>query len=233
VVDSDFVRAEVISHYGAAPERVTTVPLGVTPDFRPLDASACRAVLAARHLDYRRYVLAVGTLEPRKNLAIAVAAFASLPPPVRRAFPLVVAGMSGGGKERLPPALRKMVEDGEARITGYVPQEDLPMLYSGARVFVYPSLYEGFGLPPLEAMACGVPAIVSRGSSLPEVVGDAAVQVDPRDASALASAMARILEDDAFHRRWAAAGIARAAGFTWRQCAERTLAVYERASRGR
>ncbi len=229
IVDSEFVRGEVIAQYGMAPAQVTTVPLGVTPDFQPLDAAKCAPVLASQGVRFGEYVLAVGTLEPRKNLATVVAAFQSLSEAVRRRYPLVVVGMSGWGKDRLPPGLRALADAGQARITGYMPQEELPMLYSGARLFVYPSLYEGFGLPPLEAMACGVPAIVSRSASLPEVMGEAGMLVDPLDDGAIASAMRALLEDDAMRRSLSAAGQARAARFTWRECGQRTAAVYERA----
>jgi alpha-1,3-rhamnosyl/mannosyltransferase len=227
IVDSEFVRGEVIAQYGLPAQRVTTVPLGVTRDFRPLDAAACEPVLASQRLRYGEYILAVGTLEPRKNLATVVASFQALPEGVRRRYPLVVVGMSGWGTERLPPALRTMAEAGEARITGYVPHDELPALYAGARIFVYPSIYEGFGLPPLEAMACGVPVIVSRSASVPEVVGDAGVLVDPLDEQAISAQMARLLEDDGMRRRLSAAGLAQAARFTWSECATRTLQVYE------
>jgi alpha-1,3-rhamnosyl/mannosyltransferase len=115
------------------------------------------------------------------------------------------------------------------RLTGYVPQKDLPTLYAGARLFVYPSLYEGFGLPPLEAMACGVPVIVSKRASLPEVVGDAGILVEPMDDSAIAQHMRALIEDDAQHRQLSAAGQQRSRLFSWRKCALETMAVYQQA----
>jgi glycosyltransferase involved in cell wall biosynthesis len=230
IVDSEFVRGEVISHYGLDPRRVTAVPNGVNSDFHPRDAAECASVLAAMGLRHGEYVLTVGTLEPRKNLATAVAAFESLPQALRRRFPLVVVGMSGWGRERLPPALRAMADAGEARITGYLPQEELPMLYAGARLFLYLSVYEGFGLPPLEAMASGVPSIVSRRASLPEVVGDAARLVDPLDERAIAELLAALLDDDRARESMRAAGLLQATRFSWRACAERTLAIYKRAA---
>ncbi len=226
VADSEFTRREVIEHYGVAAERVSAVLLGVTGEFRPLAVEACAAALAARGLVHGRYILAVGTLEPRKNLATAIAAFARLPEAVRRSHPLVVAGMSGWGRDRFAPTVRDMIARGEVRITGYIAQEELPMLYSGARIFVYPSVYEGFGLPPLEAMACGVPVIVSRRASLPEVVGEAGVLVEGLDEVELAERMQALIDDDALHARLAVAGIDRARSFTWRRCAEGTLEVY-------
>lgn len=229
VVDSDFVRDEVIGHYGVAPERVTTVLLGVSPEFRLLDAAACIPVLSRFGVKQGEYILAVGTLEPRKNLATAIAAYTRLPPAFRRRYPLVVVGMNGWGMEGLAGNLKEMIARGEVRLAGYVPQQDLPALYAGARVLVYPSLYEGFGLPPLEAMACGTPVIASRRASLPEVVGDAGLLVEPLDDQAIAQHMQSLAEDDALHARFAEAGRLRARQFTWRKFALDMLAVYRTA----
>jgi glycosyltransferase involved in cell wall biosynthesis len=231
VVDSEFIRQEVIGYYGLSPDRVTTVLLGVAPDFRPLDANACSSVLASHGIRHGEYILAVGTLEPRKNLATVIAAFAQLPEATRRRYPLVIVGMNGWGMERFPEGLRQMVARGEVRLTGYIPQQDLPKLYAGARLFVYPSLYEGFGLPPLEAMACGVPVIVSRRASLPEVVGDAGALVEALDDAGICAQMRALLEDDELHRSFSAAGLIQSKKFTWRQCAVETLQVYEKAMR--
>ncbi len=229
IADSEFTRGEVIAHYGIEPARVTTVLLGVTPGFAPFDERACAATLATHGLRYGEYILAVGTLEPRKNLATAVAAFAGLPQEQRRRHPLVVAGMHGWGRHRLPRALQGLVAAGEARLLGYVAEEDLPRLYAGARLFVYPSVYEGFGLPPLEAMACGAPVVVSRSASLPQVVGGAGLLVDPMDQGAWREQMRVLLEDDALRARLSAAGVRQAQGFTWERCARDTLAVYRKA----
>jgi alpha-1,3-rhamnosyl/mannosyltransferase len=174
-------------------------------------------------------MLSVGTLEPRKNLARCIAAFASLPQALRAACPLVIAGGAGWG-EALPPSAQSLVAAGELRLTGYVDASVLPYLYGGARLLAYPSIYEGFGLPPLEAMACGVPVIASNLSSLPEVVGDAGLLVDPADERAIAEAMRTLLEDPERASALARAGLERARGFSWRRCAEETLAVYRQAA---
>lgn len=226
VVDSEFVRREVIEHYGLAPERVTTILLGVASEFRPVAASG--PVLAQYGLQAGRYILAVGTLEPRKNLSTVIAAFSRLPDSVRRQTPLVIVGMHGWGMEKFSAGLQQMIARGEVVLTGYVAQEELPALYSGARMFVYPSIYEGFGLPPLEAMACGTPVIVSNRASLPEVVGDAGLLVEALDDEAIRRHMQSLLEDDALHARLARAGQERAAAFTWRRFALQTLDVYRK-----
>lgn len=226
LVDSAFVRQEVISHYGVSAERVTPVLLGVLPDLGPVDEAGCASVTAKYGLRYGRYILAVGTLEPRKNLSTVIAAYQQLPEAVRRHHPLVVAGINGWRMEAFSDNLQRMIRQGGVILTGYVAQADLPLLYAGARMLVYPSLYEGFGLPPLEAMACGVPVIVSNRASLPEVVGDAGILVDPADDLGISRHMQSLIEDDALHRRLSLAGSERAASFTWRKCALETLAIY-------
>jgi alpha-1,3-rhamnosyl/mannosyltransferase len=228
VVDSEFVRQEVMDYYGLEAERVTTVLLGVSPEFMPVDAGQCAQVLAQFDLHPGRYLLAVGTLEPRKNLSTVIAAFAQLPDALRRRYPLVIIGMKGWGMGDLPGSLRKMIACGEVRLAGYVPQSHLPALYTGARALVYPSLYEGFGLPPLEAMACGTPVIASRRASLPEVVGDAGLLVEPLDDQAIAQHMRSLIEDDALHDALRIAGQRQAQAFTWRRCAMETMAVYRK-----
>ena len=233
IADSESTRRDVIRHYSVPPERVRTVLLGVTGEFIPMDAASTRAALDRMGLEHGAYVLAVGTLEPRKNLATAIAAYAALPEALQARHPLAIAGMRGWGDQRLSPQAAALVAQGRIRLVGFVPQEDLPALYAGARVFVYPSLYEGFGLPPLEAMACGAPVIVSNRSSLPEVVGDAGIQVEALDVDALAARLRELLEDEALRARLAAAGHERSKQFTWDRTLDQTLAVYADAlSRG-
>lgn len=229
IADSDFTRSEIIGHFGVSPDKVDTVLLGVLPEFHPREEHQCAEVLRAHQLGFGRFVLAVGTLEPRKNLATTVAAFAQLPQSLRHAFPLVIAGASGWGDSPFRSALDPLLERGEARLVGYVPQADLPLLYAAARAFIYPSLYEGFGLPPLESMASGVPVISSNRASLPEIVGDAGLLGDPLDVDTLGGDLRRLLEDGPLHRALSQAGLERAARFTWTNCARRTADVYMKA----
>ncbi|HYC36634.1 MAG TPA: glycosyltransferase family 1 protein [Usitatibacter sp.] len=226
VADSEFTRGEIIAHYGLAPGKVSTVHLGVDAGFRPLGPEQCAPVLERHQLGFGSYVLHVGTLEPRKNLVTAVDAFMRLPQPTRQRYPLVIAGMAGWGRDGVSSRLKALMMSGEARLAGFVPQGEMPALYSGARAFVYPSLYEGFGLPPLESMACGVPAIVSDRACLPEIVGDAGLQVAALDVAALSEALRSLLADDALHERLCIAARLRAKAFTWRRCAEATVAAY-------
>ncbi len=229
IVDSRFIKDEVVSYFGVDPAKVHAIHLGVGKNFAPRSAEDLGPVLARLGLSAKRYILAVGTLEPRKNLLQAIDAYAGLPEAIRKSTPLVIAGMKGWLAEELQTRIRKYEDRGEVRWLGYVSAEVLPMLYSGARMLVYPSLYEGFGLPVLEAMASGIPVIASNQASLPEVAGEAGIMVDPRDCEALRDAMLRLIEDEQEVRCRIDLGIAQAARFTWRSCAEQTLAVYKRA----
>lgn len=226
LTDSDFVRDEVIGEFGLAANKVFAVKLAASNNFIRKTGAELEAGLQHFGLNAGAYVLAVGTLEPRKNLASAIKAYAALPDPMRRNFPFVIAGMKGWRMEDFDRQTAALIQGGQIRRLGYVSDEMLPVLYSGARVFVYPSLYEGFGLPPLEAMACGAPVIVSNRSSLPEVVGDAGVQVEALDVDALAEAMRSVIENDELCRDLGLRGIARAADFSWRRCAEQTAEIY-------
>jgi alpha-1,3-rhamnosyl/mannosyltransferase len=228
ITDSEEVRREAIGHFGLDATRVTAIHLGVDPIFAPREEAACRAVLASRGLRYGGYVLSVGTLEPRKNLVAAIRAFEALPERIRGGTSLVIAGQRGwlsGDIERL---IRSGEVAGWLRFLGFVPQEELPVIYAGARLFVYPSRYEGFGLPVVEALASGVPVITSSVSCLPEIAGDAADLVHPDDIDGLRNSMNRLLEDEGHRVELRARGIQRAKRFSWQRCAEETVAIYRR-----
>ena len=226
VTDCDFVKQELIDVFGVNPSRISPVLLGVSSAFRPHSSNECSDVLTGHALTYGSYFLSVGTLEPRKNIPALIDAFAQLPEKLQVRCPLVLVGMRGWLTSPIERKLQPLVDRGLVRPLGYVPDEQMPMLYSGAAAFVFPSIYEGFGLPPLEAMACGVPVIVSNSSSLPEVVGDAGVSLEPLDVDAITRAMERIAEDGQLSDELSRRGIARAHDFTWARTAEQTTAVY-------
>ena len=227
LTDSEFTRRELLELYGTDPAIVETVPLGADGVFHPRNAEATQDSLARYGLQHGEYLLAVGTLEPRKNLKTALHAYSRLPAALRRRFPLVIAGMKGWHTSELEQQMGPLIRAGEIRLLGYVPREDLAAVTAGARLLVYPSVYEGFGLPPLEAMACGVPTIVANVSSLPEVVGDTGLTIaDPYDVEALTTALERLASDDALRDILGAAALARSTGFTWERCVERTVAAY-------
>jgi glycosyltransferase involved in cell wall biosynthesis len=230
---SEFTRGEVIEVFGVSPERVVATPLGADAAFFPRNRDETAAVLEPLALAHGRYFLAVGTLEPRKNIVTTLDAHSRLPQRVRTAYPLVVAGMSGWLNDAIARRLETARARGDVRLLGHVGEEQLPLLYAGAAMLAYPSLYEGFGLPPLEAMASGVPVAVSDRASLPEVVGDAGILVDPYDVEGLTAAMLRVVEDPRFAEDMAARGIERAKAFTWERCAKMTMQAWEDASGAR
>jgi glycosyltransferase involved in cell wall biosynthesis len=229
IADSAATRRDVIELLGVAEEKVRAIPLGCDADFVPGDIEAARQHVAAHFAIDRPYVLHVGTIEPRKNLERLVTAFAR----ARRAHQwphlLVLAGAPGWGVEPVRGRVAAEGLEDVVRFTGAVSRQDLVALYRAADLFAYPSLYEGFGLPALEAMACGTPVLASDVASLPEVVGDAALTVDPRDDEALASQLARGLTDRGLRDRLRGAGRAQAGKFTWERCAAETLSVYDAA----
>ena len=196
ITDSKTVRDELISFAGLRPGRVTTVHLGVSPNFRPRSLEECRPFLQKYHLDYRSYALCVSAFEPRKRIHELMTAWRMLPKALRQHYPLALVGAPGWQNETLIGDIETARAEGWLKMLGYVSERDLPFLYAGAALFAYPSIYEGFGLPPVEAMACGTPAIVSDRSCLPEITGGCALMVDPDDVAALSQACARGLTDD-------------------------------------
>lgn len=213
---SQAVADELVDHYGTEREKVTVTPLGVAPVF--FGASPLGDTVLHRLGIARPFVLAAGTLEPRKNLPRLLEAWNALGPD-RDGWSLVLAGPKGWG-----PGLP---EAPAVTFTGWVGDETLPGLLAAAEVFAFPSLYEGFGLPPLEAMAAGTACLAGSYAPAREVLGDAALLVDPLDVAALADGLRRLMHDDGSRRSFALAGKARAAGFTWERTARATLAAYE------
>jgi glycosyltransferase involved in cell wall biosynthesis len=219
-------RRDITRYLPVPQDKVHVVYNGVDRGFRPEVADAASLSLVQPGLS-PGYILAYGAAPRRKNLAGALRGYARLRAEME-VPPLVVIGGKGGQEHRLAPLLQELDLVGRVIFTGYVPNEDLPALYRGASLFVFPSLYEGFGLPPLEAMACGTPVVCSNTSSLPEVVGDAALTVDPTDVEALAGAMQRVLSDRDLAQDLRRRGLERAAGFNWERTARDTASVYQR-----
>ena len=227
IADSETTRRDLIDHCGVAATRIRVVPLGVEPTFRPQPLAAAQARVAARFGIDRPFLLHVGTLEPRKNLPALVRAWSTLRAARADAPLLVLAGAPGWGTAAVQEAIAASAAPGDVRLVGRTADADLLALYAAAAALVFPSLYEGFGLPVLEAMACGTPVVASHRGALPEVAGDAALLVDATDAAALAAAVARVVDDTALRDHLRAAGLERARTFTWDACAAATLAVYE------
>lgn len=222
---SEFSRGDIIDWSGLPPDKVSVVYNGVSDAFRPVDDEEVLEEARFRYGLPRRYILCVGSTEPRKNIRRAIEAFGQL----RRLEPgigLVVTGVDycGVGPEE---AFAGMSLDG-VHLAGYVQDGDMPAVMSGAELLFFPSLYEGFGLPPLEAMACGVPVVAASATSVPEVTGDAAVLVDPRSISGMAGALEMVLGSEDLRQELVAKGFERARGFSWRRTAEETRTIYEK-----
>jgi glycosyltransferase involved in cell wall biosynthesis len=228
-------RQDVINLCGVPKEKVVVVPNGVTPEFSPADPAETSAFRQRRGLP-SRYILFVGTLEPRKNLVRLLEAYALLrgrqdsdraigggAPTVP---PLVIVGARGWFYQEIFARVAALGLTDRVSFPGFVPAEELPWWYRGAELFVYPSLFEGFGLPVLEAMACGTPTITSLASSLPEVAGDGAILVDPEDVEQLAEAMRRVLTSPDLAGQLRARGLLQASRFPWEQTAAATREVY-------
>jgi glycosyltransferase involved in cell wall biosynthesis len=224
---SDATRRDIIDLLGTPAEKIRVIHNGYDQRFRPLPHTEARARVGERYGLSEPYILHVGTLEPRKNLETLISAYARLRRERYIPHGLVLVGDRGWKYDPIFQLVDQLGLRNAVRFTGAVPADDLPALYNAADLFVYPSLYEGFGLPPLEAMACGTPVVTSNVSSLPEVVGDAALLVDPHDEGALAEAMARVLSDVELRRHMRERGLERARHFSWERCARETLAVYE------
>jgi glycosyltransferase involved in cell wall biosynthesis len=236
LADSQATKADLVRAYGVDGSKVHVVYLGRDEAFAPVRAGEVLARVCARYGIAGPYLLYVGTLQPRKNLARLVEAYARLvgnPTEVRdqrrddAGIRLVLAGKRGWLYDDLFARVRRLGLEGRVVFPGYVEEGDLPALYSGALAALFPSLYEGFGIPVLEAQACGVPVMTSNNSSLPEVAGDAALLVDPHDVEAIAAAMQRLATDEALRAELVRRGFENIKRFSWEKCARETLAVLE------
>ncbi len=229
LADSESTRHDISELLGTPPEKILVVYAGVGPEFQPVTAGETLAQVRARYgLDWP-FVLTVGTLEPRKNHLRLIHAFAQLLP-THPDLRLVLAGGRGWLYEDVQAEVARLNLRDRVVFPGFVSDADLPALYSLASVFAYPSLYEGFGLPVLEAMACGTPVVCSNASSLPEVAGDAALLVDPADVAALAGALEQALADAPTRQALRTRGLAQASRFTWQAAARTLLDAYQLAA---
>ena len=224
---SESTKRDLVEHYGLSPDRIDVVYNGVDAGFRPVPAGQVKAFRTTEGLP-ERFILFVGTLEPRKNVVRLIEAYARLP---KGRPPLVLVGSKGWLYDEIFARVEALNLQEQVRFAGYASADTLPYWYNAAELLAYPSLYEGFGLPPLEAMACGTPVVTSTASSLPEVVGDAALLVDPTDVEALALAMESVLSDQELRRQMQAAGLAQARRFSWETAAQGTVESYRRALR--
>jgi len=236
IADSHNTRRDVMTLLGAPGSKVTVIHCGVEPRFRRMTDAADDRTLTTVRRKYDlpdQFILSVGTIQPRKNFARLVEAFGILDSQFAiRNLHLVIAGGKGWLYDGVLNKVKASGLESRVHLIGFVNDADLPALYNLSRLFAFPSLYEGFGLPPLEAMACGTPVVCSKASSLPEVVGDAALTVDPLDVTELAEAMRRAIEDESLRSSLVQRGLVRAAQFTWSKAAEELLKVYLHVTKG-
>ncbi|AIE74134.1 MULTISPECIES: glycosyltransferase family 1 protein [unclassified Synechocystis] len=226
---SEHTKQDFCQYTGMNPERVFVTPLAASDNFYPVTDSPLIAQTQKKyHIPPEPYLLSLCTLEPRKNLKFLLQSYAQLLEQDQTiAINLVLVGVSGWKNNDIfqtiqnHPLLKKRVI-----VTGYIPDQDLSAIYSGALAFVYPSLYEGFGLPPLEAMQCGTPVITSNTSSLPEVVGDAGIMIDPNDQDQLSQAMLNLINSSTLRYELSQKGLIRAKQFNWEKCAAQTVEIY-------
>jgi glycosyltransferase involved in cell wall biosynthesis len=222
---SESTKRDTVQLLGVSSEKVDIVYCGVDETFHPLPEREIVSFRQKRGLP-ERMILFIGTIEPRKNVARLVEAYSLLK---ERRVKLAIGGARGWLYEEVFARVEELDLVGDVLFPGYIPPDELPLWYNAAELFVYPSLYEGFGLPPLEAMACGTPVIASNVSSLPEVVGKAGLTVDPMRSEGLAEAMNRVLSDGALRQSMRERGLARAGQFSWAKAAQETVGVYQRA----
>jgi glycosyltransferase involved in cell wall biosynthesis len=245
IADSQHSACDIVRLLGVPERRVRVVYLAAEPRFRPAERQEDLDGVRQRYGLPERFVLYIGGLNRHKNVGVLLQAFAAVRGQLPCACTLAIAGRAQGGNPLVFPDLRQQARDlglsvseadgngqaGDApcdvRFLRFVSEEDKPLLYAAADLFVFPSLYEGFGLPPLEAMACGTPVVCSNAASLPETVGDGGLLVDPTDVGALAEAMQAVLSGEELRKSLRARGLAQAARFSWRRTADETVAVYE------
>lgn len=228
VTISEYSKQQIVDFYKIDPAKVSIVyPAVDHQEYRQRTSVEISKVVKKYKLP-TSYLLFVGTLEPRKNIAGLLDAYAGLPAELKQKYGLVLAGGKGWLDESLLAKIRSCQQAGDTILKlGYVPDEDLPVLYSGASLMVYPSSYEGFGMPPLEAMACGVPVITSDNSSLPEVVGQAGLMVKATDTKAMSDSMVKVLNNPKIANAMRQAGLIQSKKFSWQDSAKRMLAVIE------
>jgi glycosyltransferase involved in cell wall biosynthesis len=226
ITDSNLVRDELLEYFDLPHSKLRTVYLGVDDCYQPRTKEQTAGVLATFGLTHGQYVLLTATLEPRKGIDTLLDAWSLLPESLRHAFPLVLTGSTGWCNDTLRRKLAALVATGTVHHLGYVPSEMLPMLFSGAAVFTYPSIYEGFGLPVLEAMRSAVPVICRQGTAMAEFADGNCVLCDTGDAQELSMHLEKLLSDSQARSYWGLRGLAQAQTFSWKRCAAETLEVY-------
>jgi len=226
ITDSDQVRRELIELYGVNEKKIRAIHLGAAARYTPQDNVQTKSIMDRYGLQHGQYLLFVGTLEPRKGVETLVESWANLPAALKQAFPLVLAGAPGWGNKILQERINTLKQAEGLKQLSFVPASDLPALYAGAGAFVYPSYYEGFGLPVLEAMSCGVPVICTGDTSMSEITAEHALHIHAGNIEQLTEQIRHLIEDETLRNKLSAAGLIRARSFSWEKCAAQTQEIY-------
>lgn len=226
LTDSNFVRNEIIDYFKISQDRVVTVPLAASDSFTKLKSNDINRLLENFGLIYKKYFLSVSTIEPRKNIISAIKAFIMLPNKIQKQYPFVIVGVDGWLNSDFYSLITPLLATKKIILLGYVAEEMLPSLYAGAKIFIYPSIYEGFGLPVLEASACGTPVITSNTSSIPEIASNFAVMVNPLDIDHIYSGIMSIISNSLYEIKLINDGLNNAKKYSWANTADQTLKIY-------
>tara|TARA_R110002020_G_scaffold367683_1_gene579524 strand:- start:9803 stop:10915 length:1113 start_codon:yes stop_codon:yes gene_type:complete len=228
ITDSEYVKKEIMTMFGADSNKIHVVPLSHGYEYFPRGPDVAENIMNKYDIKWKKYVLLVGTIEPRKNIEAAIDAFSQLSDAIKANYKLIIVGHKGWSNQGIFQKIENATAEGWLRYIGFVEEQDLPCIYSGAQLFVFPSFYEGFGLPVLEAMASGVPVVASNSSSIPEVCGTAAALCDPNDTSGLRDLILRGIQDEEWRREAIKRGLERTTHFSWDKCARETYEIYKR-----
>jgi alpha-1,3-rhamnosyl/mannosyltransferase len=226
ITDSIYIRREILERFRASPSKIIAIPLSCDGNFRPRGSEESGPRVSIFGLEYGMYALFVGTIEPRKNLSNLIEAYGRLPEDLRSRYPLALVGHSGWKSGPIHEKIRRAEEEGWLRYLGYIDEDILPHLYSGARCFLLPSRYEGFGLPILEAMASGIPVLTSPDSAMEEVAGGAARYCAPDDLESMCRVIAALLSDEPLRNELIRISLQRAKEFSWEKTVAETIAAY-------
>jgi len=224
---SEWSKKDILRFFPVDENKVFVTPLAADKKYRPLDKEKCKVFLYENYHIDAPFILYIGGFSPRKNVKSLIIAFSKVYKNIDKEYKLVIVGANRDDSQRLTDLCSALNLESSVIFTGFVPEEHLPTFYNGCDIFAYPSLYEGFGLPPLEAMSCGTPVITSNVTSIPEVVGDAGVLINPYDTSNLIDELGRLLSNDSLREEFSKKGLEKSKEFNWLNTAKKTLEVYE------
>jgi glycosyltransferase involved in cell wall biosynthesis len=228
ITDSNFIKEEIIEYFKIDSERIISIPLAAGNNFKKINDNECNLILSSYGLSYKKYFLSVSTLEPRKNIISAIRAYDKLPNKIQKEYPFVIVGAEGWLNSQFYNLINSLISKKKIILLGHIKEEDLPFLYSGAKLFIYPSIYEGFGLPILEAFASGVPVITSNRSSINEIAEKSALIVNPLNIDEIYNGFLNIIDNPSYEKELVDAGLLRAKKYTWNKTAQMTNMIYQK-----